>query len=54
MNLAFTTAQQAIERLESASIVKEISMAKLNRVYCAKTILNILEEPTKLAGRETI
>lgn len=47
--VAFTTAQRAIERLEKLSIVTETSKAKRDRVYCAKTILSILEEPTKLA-----
>ena len=48
LKVAFTTAQRAIERLEELSIVTETSKAKRDRVYCAKTILNILEEPTKL------
>jgi Fic family protein len=51
LDVAFTTAQRAIERLESASIVKEISKAKRDRVYCAMAILNILEEPARLAGQ---
>ncbi len=53
LDVAFTTAQRAIARLESASIVKEVSKAKRDRVYCAKAILNILEEPARLAERET-
>lgn len=48
LKVAFTTAQRAIERLEKLSIVDETSKAKRDRVYCAKAILNILEEPTKL------
>lgn len=51
LGVAFTTAQRAIERLESASIVKEISKGKRDRVYCAKAILDILEEPARLSGR---
>ncbi|MEK6813778.1 MAG: Fic family protein [Nitrospirota bacterium] len=51
LGVAFTTAQRAIERLESASIVKEISKGKRDRVYCATAILNILEEPARLSGR---
>jgi Fic family protein len=43
--IAFTTAQRAIERLERASIVKRVSDAKRDRVYCATALLNILEEP---------
>lgn len=51
LGVAFTTAQRAVERLESLSIVKEISKAKRDRVYCAKAILDILEEPARLSGR---
>lgn len=46
--VAFTTAQRAVERLESASIVSEVTAAKRDRVYCAKAILDILEEPAVL------
>lgn len=48
LGVAFTTVQRAVERLEKLSIVKEISHAKRDRVYCAKTLLDILEEPAKL------
>jgi Fic family protein len=48
LKVAFTTAQRSIERLEKLSIVTETSKARRDRVYCAKTILDILEEPTKL------
>lgn len=53
LGVAFTTAQRAVERLESLSIVKEISKARRDRVYCARAILNILEEPARLTGGET-
>jgi Fic family protein len=46
--VAFTTAQRALDRLESAGIVALASEAKRNRVYCARTLLEILEEPPKL------
>lgn len=45
LDVAFTTAQRAIDRLESLGIVAPISEAKRNRVYCAKSIIEILEEP---------
>lgn len=51
LGVAFTTAQRAITRLESASIVKEISKGRRDRVYCAKAILGILEEPARLSGQ---
>ena len=45
LRIAFTTAQRAIDRLESAGVVVRASGAKRNRVYCARAILDILEEP---------
>lgn len=50
LGVAYTTAQRAVDRLVALSIVKEISQAKRDRVYCAVTILNILEEPARLIG----
>jgi len=49
MGMAFTTVQRAMEKLESLSIVSEVSGGKRDRVYCAKALMEILEEPTKLA-----
>ncbi len=50
--VAFTTAQRAIDRLESAGIVALASEARRNRVYCARAILDVLEEPpTRDPGR---
>jgi Fic family protein len=48
LGVAFTTAQRAIERLERLGIVKQTGDAKRDRVYCAKALLDILEEPAKL------
>ena len=48
LDVAFTTAQRAIERLERAAIVSPVSEAKRDRVYCAKALLDVLEEPAKL------
>jgi Fic family protein len=48
LEVAFTTAQRAIERLERAAIVKPVSDAKRDRVYCAQSLLDVLEEPAKL------
>ncbi len=44
LDVAFTTAQRAIDRLESAGIVALATEARRNRVYCARAILEILEE----------
>jgi Fic family protein len=48
LGVAFTTAQRAIERLERVGIVKQMSEAKRDRVYCAGALLDILEEPARL------
>ena len=48
LGIAFTTAQRAIERLERFGIVQQTGTAKRDRVYCAKALLEILEEPAKL------
>jgi Fic family protein len=47
--VAFTTAQRAIDRLESAGIVSLASEARRNRVYRAGALLAIFEEPPKIA-----
>lgn len=48
LNIAFTTAQRAIVKLEDLGIISQISNRKRDRVYCALPILSILEEPTKI------
>ena len=48
LKIAFTTAQRAVERLERAKIVKRMGDAKRDRVYCASSLLDILEEPARL------
>jgi Fic family protein len=50
LEVAFATAQRAIDRLESAGIVALVTEARRNRVYCARAILEILEEPSRLAA----
>jgi len=51
LGIAFTTAQRTIERLERVGIVKQVGEAKRGRVYCANTLLDILEEPAQLGTR---
>jgi len=48
LDIAFTTAQRAIERLERLGIVQQTDAGKRDRVYCAKSLLEILEAPAKL------
>jgi Fic family protein len=54
LEVAFTTAQRTIDRLEAEGIVELQGEARRNRVYCARAILRILEEPPGLeAGAST-
>ena len=45
LGVAFTTAQRAIGRLEEEGFVALVGEARRNRVYCARAILDVLEEP---------
>jgi len=51
-NVAFTTIQRAINRLEKLGIITQTSPGLRNRVYCALQILVILEEPAKINHQE--
>jgi Fic family protein len=48
LDVAYTTAQRAIERLIEAGVVQQVGEAKRDRLFCATEILEILEEPTRL------
>ncbi len=48
LGIAFTTAQRAIQRLQRIGILKLVGDAKRDRVFCARTLLDILEEPARL------
>ena len=45
LNVAYTTARRAVDRLEAAGIVSLVGAAKRNRVYCARAMLEMLEAP---------
>lgn len=49
LNVAFTTAQRAIIKLQGLGIIVKVSEGKRDSVYCATQILNILEEPTSMS-----
>ncbi|MHC4885444.1 MAG: Fic family protein [Planctomycetota bacterium] len=49
LGVAFTTAQRAVDKLVSASILYQTTTGKRDRVYCAKAILDVLEESTAIA-----
>ena len=48
LGVAFTTAQRGEEKLESLGILTQVNGARRDRVYCAKHVLDILEEPARL------
>ena len=45
LDVAYTTAQRAVDRLESLGIVSRVGEARRNRVYCAVDVLKVLEGP---------
>jgi Fic family protein len=47
--VAFTTAQRAIQKLESLKIIKQVDNKMRDRFYCATEVLAILEEPADIA-----
>jgi Fic family protein len=52
LGVAYTTAQRAIERLESLGILSQTTDARRDRVYCARAIMDILDEPANLTPSE--
>ena len=48
LDVAFTTAQRAVEKLESLGILNQTSGSQRGRVFCATAIMSILDEPPKL------
>jgi len=49
LKVAYTTAQRGIEKLERLGIVRQANKTKRDRVYCAKAIFDILEEPARIS-----
>ena len=52
LKVAFTTAQRAVESLRRGGVIRETTQARRDRVFCAKQILAILEEPARLTPIE--
>ncbi len=48
LRVAYNTALRGIEKLLKAGVLEEVSQSKRDRVYCAKALLEILEEPARL------
>ncbi len=50
MRVAFTTAQRAIGVLETHGILRRIAGEQRHRVYCARSLLQVLEGPANLTS----
>lgn len=50
LNVAYTTAQRAIEKLQSLGILEQTDDARRGRVYCARQLMSILDEPPRISG----
>ena len=48
LGVAYTTAQRGISKLESLSVLSQVGDARRGRVFCARALLDILEEPPRL------
>lgn len=48
LGVAFTTAQRAVDRLVECGVLVPTSDARRDRVYCAKKVMDILDEPARL------
>lgn len=48
LEVAYTTAQRAVKTLESLGVIEQVSDVKRGRVYCAKQIMAILDEPAAI------
>ncbi len=49
LGVAYSTAARAIQKLEVANIIQKTSDTKRDKIYCARALLSILEEPTKIS-----
>lgn len=48
LGVAYNTAADAIRRLERRGILQQVGNSRRDRVFCAKAVLDILEEPARL------
>ncbi len=51
MKVAFSTSQRLMDKLQKMNIVTQVDDRRRNRVYCAVTILEILEAPANLTPK---
>jgi len=50
LDVAYTTAQRAIEKLRSLGVLEQTDDAHRGRVYCAGKLMAILDEPARIGG----
>ena len=50
LDVAFTTASRAVDRLRAAGIVAPVGDARRNRLYCAEAMLTLLESDEAETG----
>lgn len=50
LGVAYTTAQRAVGKLESLGILAQSGQARRGRVYCARQIMAILDEPPRFTS----
>ncbi|MHB8523281.1 MAG: Fic family protein [Limisphaerales bacterium] len=54
LDVAYNTVMRAIGQLQEQAILTTVTSAKRDRVFCAKPILDILEEPARLTPAEPL
>lgn len=48
LDVAYNTAATALQRLAKMKVIQQIGEARRDRVFCARSLLDILEEPARL------
>jgi DNA-binding transcriptional ArsR family regulator len=52
LGVAYNTVMRAISSLQEQGVVTATTEARRDRVFCAKALLDILEEPARLSPAE--
>jgi Fic family protein len=48
LDVAYNTAATALQRLCKMKVLQQVGEARRDRVFCARALLGILEEPARL------
>jgi len=54
LGVAYNTVMRAIAVLEAGGVVAKVGDSKRDRIFCARAILDILEEPARLVPEKTV